>query len=99
MDSRTRVRMALEHKEPDRIPIQDSPWQATVDRWRSEGLPSGIEPMDYFGYEIVGYGADTSPRFKEEIISIDDEYIVERDSYGGVRKNHRDFSTTPMIID
>ena len=99
MDSRTRVRMALEHKEPDRVPIQDSPWQATVDRWRSEGLPSGIEPMDYFGYEIVGYGADTSPQFKEEIISIDDEYIVERDSYGGVRKNHRDFSTTPMIID
>ena len=47
------------------------------------GLPSGIEPADYFGYELVGFGADTGPRFKEEVISIDDEYIVERDSYGG----------------
>ena len=24
---------------------------------------------------------------------------MEKDSYGGVRKNHRDFSTTPIIID
>ena len=31
----------------------------------------------------MGFGSDTSPRFKEEVISIDDEYIVERDSYGG----------------
>ena len=46
--------MALDHKEPDRVPIHDNPWWATVDRWRSEGLPSGVEPMDYFGYEIVG---------------------------------------------
>ncbi len=99
MDSRQRIRMALEHREPDRVPIHDNPWQATVDRWRTEGLPSGIEPADYFGYELVGFGADTGPRFKEEVISIDDEYIVERDSYGGVRKNHRDFTTTPMIMD
>jgi uroporphyrinogen decarboxylase len=99
MDSRQRVKRALEHREPDRVPIHDNPWQATVDRWRTEGLPSGIEPQDYFGYELVGFGADTSPRFKEEVLSIDNEYIVERDSYGGVRKNHRDFTTTPMIID
>lgn len=91
--------MAIAHKEPDRVPIQDTIWQATVDRWRNEGLPSGIEPQDYFGFELVGYGSDTSPRFKEEILSIDEEYIVEKDSYGGVRKNHRDFTTTPMIID
>ena len=38
----------------------------------------------------MGFGADTDPRFKEEVISIDDEYIVERDSYGGVRKNLHD---------
>ena len=99
LDSRQRIRMALDHREPDRVPIQDNPWQATVDRWRTEGLPSGIEPADYFGYEMVGFGADTSPQFKEQIISIDDEYIVERDGYGGIRKNHRDFTTTPLIID
>lgn len=91
--------MSLKHREPDQVPIHDFPWQATVDRWRNEGLPSGVDPADYFGYEMIGYGADTSPQLREEILSIDDEYIVERDSYGGVLKNHRNFTTTPMIID
>ena len=99
MNSRERVKTALQHREPDRVPIHDSPWQATVDRWRAEGLPSGVSPADYFGYEVCGFGADTSPLFPVEVLSEDNEYIVERNSFGGVRKNHRDRSTTPMIID
>ncbi|MFQ6094888.1 MAG: uroporphyrinogen decarboxylase family protein [Candidatus Bathyarchaeia archaeon] len=99
MNSRERVKLALQHREPDRVPIHDSPWLATVDRWRAEGLPSGVSPADYFGYEIVCFGADTSPRFPVEVLHEDDEYIVERTPFGGVRKNHRDYSTTPMIID
>jgi len=99
MKPRERVKRILDHKEADRIPIHDNPWQATVDRWRREGLPSGISPADYFGYELCGFGADTSPRFPVEVLSEDEEYIVERTAYGGIRKNHRDHSTTPMIID
>jgi uroporphyrinogen decarboxylase len=99
MDSRERVKLALGHREPDRVPIHDNPWDATVDRWRSEGLPSGVPPSDYFGFEIFGFGADTSPQFPIEVLSEDEEYIEERNSFGGIRKNHRDFSTTPMIID
>jgi len=99
MKPRERVKMALDHREADRIPIHDSPWQATIDRWRTEGLPSGVSPADYFGYELCGFGADTSPQFPTEVLSEDEEYIVVRTSFGGVRKNHRDYSTTPMIID
>jgi len=99
MNSRDRVKLVLQHREPDRVPIQDSPWQSTIDRWRTEGLPSGISPADYFGYELAGYGADTSPQFPVEVLSEDEEYIVERNAFGGVRKNHRDYSTTPMIVD
>jgi len=99
MNPRERVKLALEHREPDRVPVHDSPWQATVDRWLSEGLPSGVSPADYFSYELAGFGADTSPQFPVEVLSEDDEYIVERNSFGGIRKNHRDYSTTPMIID
>jgi len=99
MNSRERVRLALEHREPDRVPIHDSPWGATVDRWRAEGLPSGVSPADYFGYELAVFGADTSPRFPVEVLYENNEYIIERTAFGGVRKNHRDYSTTPMIID
>jgi len=98
---RDRVIYALEHKEDklDRIPIHDSPWGATVDRWRREGLPPGVSPADYFGYEIAIFGADTSPQFPVEVLYENDEYIVERTSFGGIRRNHRDYSTTPEIID
>jgi len=86
------------HKEADRVPIQDSPWAATVDRWRTEGLPSGISPADFFGYELASFGADTSPQLPVEVLREDAEYIVERNAFGGIRRNHRDYSTTPEII-
>ncbi len=65
---RERVLMALKHKEADRIPIHNSPWGATIDRWRSEGLPSGVSPADFFGYELAGFSADTSPQFPVEVV-------------------------------
>ncbi|MEM2110482.1 MAG: uroporphyrinogen decarboxylase family protein [Candidatus Bathyarchaeia archaeon] len=99
MIPRERVKKALQHREADRIPIHDSIWSATVDRWHNEGLPSGVTPDDYFGFELANFKADTSPQFPVEVLYEDEEYIVERNSYGGVRKNHRDLSTTPMIID
>ena len=99
MNSRERVNLALKHKEPDTVPIHDTVWQATIDRWRTEGLPPGVLPADYFGFELAGFWADSSPRYPIEIIRQDNEFIVERDSFGQTRKNYRDFSTTPMIID
>ncbi len=99
MTSRERVLLALQHKEADRIPIHDSPWGATIERWRKEGLPSDILVEDYFGYEIAGFSADTSPRFPAEVLEETDEFIIARDSFGGIRKNFKDYSTTPEIID
>ncbi len=99
LTSRERVRMALDHKEPDRVPIHDSPWAATVDRWRDEGFPHHVAPAEYFGYELCSFGADCTPRFPVKVLSRDEEYIVETTPYGGVRKNHRDRSTTPEIVD
>lgn len=52
MNSRERWKCALEHREPDRVPIHDSPWEATVERWRKEGLPpieagfSCLQPLE-----------------------------------------------------
>jgi uroporphyrinogen decarboxylase len=100
INSRERVLAALRHEEPDdRIPIQDSPWAATIVRWLNEGLPTNIPPADYFGYEVISFGADCSPRFPTRILEETAEYIVETTATGGVRRNHRDFSTTPEIID
>lgn len=99
MTSRERVLRALNHKIPDRVPIQDSPWSSTVKRWYKEGLPEDTTPAEYFGYEFEFFGADTSPRFPVKVVEKNEEYIITTTPQGGKRRNHRDYSTTPEIID
>jgi len=99
MTSRERILRVLNHQIPDRVPIHDSPWAATVRRWYKEGLPEDTTPAEYFGYEFEFFGADTSPRFPVKVIEKNEEYIITTTPYGGKRKNHRDYSTTPEIID
>lgn len=99
MNPRQRWRCALEHRESDRVPIHDSPWDATVDRWRKEGLPPSISASDYFGYEMVRFCPDVGPQLGCEVLEEDEEYIVQRNHFGEVVKNHRNRSTTPQIID
>ena len=49
MTPRERWKTALAHREPDRVPVHDSPWRATLTRWRREGLPEEIPVHEYFG--------------------------------------------------
>lgn len=99
MTSRERVRLAIARKQPDRVPIHDSPWGATVARWRTEGLPLDKTPADYFGYEVRNLGGNLTPRLPTQVLSEDEEYVTETTAWGGVRRNHKDRSTTPEIID
>ncbi len=99
MTARERVLMALNHEEADRIPIHDSPWAAAIERWHNEGLPEEVNPAEYFDYELVGFGADTSPRLPIETVGEDEEYILKTTQYGGLRRDHKDYSSTPEIID
>jgi uroporphyrinogen decarboxylase len=99
LSSQERVRTAIDRKVPDRVPIHDGPWMATVRRWRKEGLPEGVSPADYFGYEISSISADLTPRFPTRVLSEDEEYIVETTPMGGIRRNHKDYSTTPEVVE
>ncbi len=99
LTSRERMRAALNHEEADRIPICDSLWPATVRRWRSEGLPEKENPAEYFDLELVKFSADTTPRFPVKVIEENDEYIVTTTPFGGVLRNHKDYSTTPEVVD
>jgi len=99
MTARERWLKALSFEEPDRLPMHDSPWGATIERWWDEGLPRDVAPEEYFGFELVGFGSDTTPMFPVRLLEETDEYIVETTTTGGVRRNHKDYSTTPEIID
>ncbi len=99
MTSRERVLMALNHEEADRVPIHDAPWAATIERWYQEGLPHDPAPAEYFDYEIVTFNADTTPRFPIEIVEETDEYIICTTPAGGLRRDRKDYASTPEIID
>jgi uroporphyrinogen decarboxylase len=99
MTSQERVKTAINRKIPDRVPVQDSLWGATIERWRKEGLPRRKSPDEYFNYEFVSIGADLSPRFRVKVLSEDDEFIVQTTSTGGIVRNHLDRSTTPEVIE
>ena len=99
MNSRERIGLALAHKEADRVGIHDSPWGATISRWRKEGLPDEIPVAEYFEYELVSFRADLSPQFPVKVLEKDETYIVETTPTGGVRRNFRDRSTTPEVVD
>ena len=99
MSSRERTKTAIARKIPDRVPVYDSPWSATVERWHKEGLPTRKTPAEYFGYDIVCIGADLTPRFTTKTIEENEEYIIATTPEGGIRKNHWDYSTTPEVIE
>lgn len=99
MTSRERVRRAIARREPDRVPIQDAPWPATIERWRTEGLPSGVDYTDYLDYDIRTINADLSPRYPTRKIAEDDEYVTETTSWGQTIRNRKDMASTPHILE
>lgn len=102
MNSRERVNKALYHEEPDRVPLCDGLWRSTIERWKKEGLQNfSTEPEveDYLGFEMTKIIPDLGPQFPREVLKQNEEYVIERNSFGEIVKNHLDFSTTPRIIE
>ena len=100
MTYQERALLALNHKKPDRVPIQDTPWPTTLRRWRKEGMPDDVDAAEYFGYDRwTEFGVDTSPRFPVKMIKETDEYKIYTTAYGGVRKSFKHRESTPELVD
>ncbi len=99
MTSRERITLALQHKEADRVAIQDGPWSTTIRRWHKEGLPAGQSPGSFFKYEMTNIGADLSLRLPGEVIEDTDDYTISRNANGVVHKNWKNSISTPELLD
>jgi uroporphyrinogen decarboxylase len=99
MTSRERILAAINHEEADRVAIHDGPWATTVRRWREEGLPEGQSPAEHFGFEFRTFSGDSSLRLDTEVIEETDEYNVVTTGDGATRKNWRNATSTPELID
>ena len=88
------------HEEADRVPITDTPWAATIERWQGEGLPEGMPFQDYFGLDrFVSIKADNSPRYPEKVIEQTEEYTIWTTKWGATLKNWRHAGGVPEFLD
>ena len=99
MNSKERIGLALQHKEADRIAITDSPWGTTVERWHKEGLPEGVGPAEYFGFETAASGANLSLRVPGRTVEETDTYTIAIGGDGQTIKNWKHATSTPEYID
>ena len=99
MTSRERFHAAMAHKEADRIPIDDTPWQTTVERWHREGLPEGVHPRDYFGYERRGAGANLSFQFEAETLEEGEDHKIVKDAWGATTRVFKGRESVPELLD
>ena len=100
MTSRERFRRMYEHKEADRIPIIDTPWEGTLSRWKQEGMPVNADWRDYFSIDkLESIGVDISPRLPIKVIEENDRYIISTSSWGVTTKQWKEEDSTPEFLD
>lgn len=96
MTTHERMARMYAHQEADRIPVTDSPWGATIERWQREGMPEGISYVDFFGLDKIAYfNVDNSPQYPVEIIEETEEYVINTTAWGATLKNWKHIASTP----
>ena len=100
MTTHERFTRMFQHRQADRIPIIDSPWRSTVERWWREGMPQNVDWTDYFGCDHrVILGVDTSPRYPVKVLEETDEYSIATSGWGVTMKNWKHANSTPAFLN
>lgn len=99
MTTHERFSRMYAHKEADRIPILDSPWPETIDRWVSEGMPDP-DYISVFGLDKTAYiSLDNSPRYPVKTLEETDRYIVSTTAWGVTQRYWKHNTSTPEQLD
>lgn len=100
LTTRQRMSLVFEHRQPDRLPIFDTPWAGTLSRWHREGMPEGVDYTDYFGLDKIGaYMPDNSPRYPAKILEQNGVYKIYTTVWGATQKELIGEDTTPEFLN
>jgi uroporphyrinogen decarboxylase len=100
MTTHERFTRMFEHRPADRVPILDTPWGTTLARWRREGMPQDADWREFFGLDnVVGIGADFSPRYDARTVEETNEYRIYTTSWGATLKQWKHIASTPDFLD
>ena len=90
----------FEHKEADRIPITDIPWDGTLARWKKEGMPHDADWRDFFQVDkLERIYIDISPQYEKKVIEETEDYIINTTEWGVTVKNLKIQDSTPEFLD
>ena len=101
MTSRERILALLNEGRADRVGMNESPWQETLQRWRQEGLPEETSVQDYFDMDFANFGGfNVTFNFPTDVIEDTDEYAITKDANGVTAKRiKRESGHTPHWLD
>jgi uroporphyrinogen decarboxylase len=100
MTTHERMTRMLAHREADRVPVTDSPWGATLERWRKEGLPADGDWAQHLGLDrFCDIGVDNGPRYPVKKIEETEEYSIHTSSWGATMKNWKHRGGVPEFLD
>jgi uroporphyrinogen decarboxylase len=100
MTSQERFKRMFEHRDADRVPIIDSPWFETIERWNKEGMPQGMDFVDYFDLDqFFRFEVDNSPRYEAKTIEETEEYRIYTTAFGVTMKQWKHSTSTPEFLD
>lgn len=100
MTSKERIKRMFDHEEADRVPITDSPWAGTLERWKKEGMPTDADWRDFFQVDkIETIGVDISPQYEKKIVEETADYVISTTEWGITLKNFKVPDSTPEFLD
>lgn len=100
LTTRERFQRMFEHKEADRVPVYDSPWNTTIERWHKEGLPEKQTWIEYFDLDkIANISIDNTPRYEKKVLEETEEYKIYTTGMGATMKQFKHITSTPDFVD
>jgi len=100
MNERERFLETVRFGKPDRPPYWEDLREATLNRWRSEGMPRNVNVTEFFGLDArisLPVNLGLLPRFEEKVLWEDDRYRIWIDSSGAKRKDFK-VNLTPGFV-
>ena len=100
LTTKQRYLRMFNHKEADRIPIYDIPWDSTIKRWHREGMPENVSYVDFFGLDhLIDIIAGTAPFQEYKILEETEEYKIYKNNWGTVFKQWKNTASTPEYLE
>lgn len=100
MTTHERVMRMYNHQEADRVPVIDSPWPSTIERWIHQGMPGNVDWAEFFNIDrFASISTDNSPRYEERVLEETDAYVVRTTGWGATQKEWKHAGGVPEFLN